>query len=125
MIDYQPPAVDVQPATPAPSFDQQYEQARSLANSGQPALAVAAYTTLLARSPGNADVLLGRGIAYTRLERWSEAEADLRAAAQASPEYADVWSALGDLYRWSERPDQAVEAYTRLLALQPDAPAPW
>ncbi|MBQ5962799.1 YaiO family outer membrane beta-barrel protein [Massilia sp. ZL223] len=120
--DYQQPPADIQPAAPSPSFDEQYKQARDLANSGQPALALAAYDALLARSPGNADVLLGRGIAFTRLERWSEAEADLRAAAASSPAYADVWSALGNLYQWSGRPEQAAEAYARAIALQPDAP---
>ncbi|MBQ5942867.1 tetratricopeptide repeat protein, partial [Massilia sp. AB1] len=117
--DYQQPPADIQPAAPSPSFDEQYKQARDLANSGQPALALAAYDALLARSPGNADVLLGRGIAFTRLERWSEAEADLRAAAASSPAYADVWSALGNLYQWSGRPEQAAEAYARAIALQP------
>ena len=121
--DYQQPPADVQPAVPSSSFDERYKQARDLANSGQPALALAAYDALLARSPGNADVLLGRGIAFTRLERWSEAEADLKAAAKASPAYADVWSALGNLYQWSGRPEQAIDAYARAIALQPDDPA--
>lgn len=119
--DYQQPPADIQPAAPSPSFDEQYKQARDLANSGQPALALAAYDALLARSPGNADVLLGRGIAFTRLERWSEAEADLRAAAASSPAYADVWSALGNLYQWSGRPEQAAEAYARARSLGFDA----
>jgi YaiO family outer membrane protein len=115
--DYQQPPTDVQPAVPSSSFDEQYKQARDLANSGQPALALAAYNALLARSPGNADVLLGRGIVLTRMERWDEAEADLTAAAKASPAYADVWSALGNLYRWSGRPQQALDAYARARSL--------
>jgi len=120
--DYQQPPAEVQPqpAVPSSSFDEQYKQARGLANSGQPALALAAYDALLARSPGNVDVLLGRGIAFTRLERWSEAEADLTAAAQASPGYADVWSALANLYQWSGRPERAADAYARAIALQPN-----
>ncbi|WP_371766327.1 YaiO family outer membrane beta-barrel protein [Massilia sp.] len=109
------------PARPAatPTFDDAYARARALANDGQPELALAAYDALLARSPGNVDVLLGRGIVYARLGRWQEAERDLRAAATASPTYADVWSALGNTYAWSDRPEQAVDAYTRLIALQP------
>ncbi|MCS0633314.1 YaiO family outer membrane beta-barrel protein [Telluria mixta] len=116
-----PPSVSA-PAQPAatPSFDDAYARARALANDGQPELALAAYDALLARSPGNVDVLLGRGIVYARLGRWQEAERDLRAAAAASPTYADVWSALGNTYAWSDQPDQAVDAYTRLIALQPD-----
>lgn len=116
-----PPAVSA-PAQPAatPSFDDAYARARALANDGQPDLALAAYDALLARSPGNVDVLLGRGIVYARLGRWQEAERDLRAAAAAAPTYADVLSALGNTYAWSGQPEQAIDAYTRLIALQPD-----
>jgi YaiO family outer membrane protein len=126
-IDLQLPAnppAQVQPAS-APSFDDQYASARALANGGQPELALAAYSALLSRSPGNADVLLGRGIVYARLGRWREAEADLTAAAKASPDYADVWEALGNTYRWSEQPARALEAWERLAALRPQDPAPW
>ena len=136
-IDFQlPPTAQIQTASPA-FFDEQYEKARTLANSGQPALALAAYNALLAQSPGNVDVLLGRGIVYTRMERWSEAEADLEAAAKASPAYADVWLALGNLHRRQGRPDAArldiekaralgangAEADAALAALEP-RPAP-
>jgi tetratricopeptide (TPR) repeat protein len=126
-IDFQPPppaTKHLQPAANA-SFDEQYEQARALANSGQPALAVAAYNALLTRSPGNVDVLLGRGIAYTRLDRWAEAQADLEAAAKASPDYADVWLALGNLHQWHDQPEPAIAAYSRLVALRPNDPASW
>lgn len=123
-IDFQlpsdPPA-QVQSAS-APSFDDQYAKARALANGGQPELALAAYSALLTRSPGNTDVLLGRGIVYSRLGRWSEAEADLGAAAKASPGYADVWEALGNSYRWAEQPAKALDAYEHLVALRPNDP---
>jgi YaiO family outer membrane protein len=124
-IDFQLPAAppaQVQPAA-VPSFDDGYDYARALANGGQPELALAAYSALLTRSPGNADVLLGRGIVYSRLGRWNEAEADLGAAAKASPDYADVWEALGNTYRWSEQPTKALAAYERLVALRPTDPA--
>jgi tetratricopeptide (TPR) repeat protein len=49
----------------------------------------------------------------------AEAEADLTAATVAAANYADAWSALGDLYLWSDRPGQAAEAYGRWLALAP------
>lgn len=120
-VDYQQPPAEVAQVQPAAttSFEQQYEEARALANAGQPGLALAAYKALLARSPGNVDVLLGRGIVLSRLERWSEAEADLSAAAKASPEYADVWFALGNLYQWQGQPAKAAEAYGRAAALRP------
>jgi YaiO family outer membrane protein len=123
-IDFQlpsaPPA-QVQAAS-APSFDDQYAKARALANGGQPELALASYSALLTRAPGNADVLLGRGIVYARLGRWSESEADLAAAARASPDYADVWEALGNTYRWSEQPAKALDAAEHLAALRPNEP---
>ena len=110
---------EARPAASAPSFDEEYARARALSNAGQHALALEAFTLLLARSPGNADVLLGRGLAHARQQRWSEAEADLSAATRAAPDYADAWSALGDVYRWSDRPALAVPAYQRVLVLRP------
>jgi len=102
-------------------FDARFAAARAQALDGQREAAVAAYTALLADSPGNTDVLLGRGRVYAWEGRWAEAEADLRAVVQASPAYADAWSALGDMYLWSDRPAQAAEAYAQWQALEPDS----
>jgi YaiO family outer membrane protein len=108
-----------------PSFDQQFQAARALAIAGQREAALSAYTALLQQSPGNADVLLGRGRLYAWMGKWAEAEADLTAATIAVPQYADTWSALGDLYLWSDRPSEAAVAYGRWLALAaPGDPAP-
>jgi YaiO family outer membrane protein len=123
-IDFQLPSAPPAQvrAASAPSFDDQYARARALANGGQPELALAAYSALLSRAPGNADVLLGRGIVYARLGRWSESEADLAAAAKASPDYADAWEALGNTYRWSGQPAKALDACEHLVALRPSDP---
>jgi YaiO family outer membrane protein len=102
-------------------FDARFAAARAQALGGQRGAAIAAYTALLAESPGNADVLLGRGRVYAWEGRWPEAEADLLAATQVSPDYADAWSALGDMYLWSDRPAQAAEAYARWQSLAPDS----
>jgi YaiO family outer membrane protein len=121
-----PPSVTATaPAAATIGFDDAYARARDLANGGQPELALVAYDALLARAPGNVDVLLGRGTVHARLAHWQEAERDLRAAAAAAPTYADVWSALGNMYAWSDRPEQAADAYSRLIALQPNDPAPY
>lgn len=112
-------------ADPPASFDQRFLAARDLALAGQREAAIAAYTALLEASPGNADVLLGRGRVYAWMGRWAEGEADLRGATDAAPTYADAWSALGDLYLWSDRPVLAAEAYGHWLAVAPaDDPAP-
>jgi YaiO family outer membrane protein len=108
-----------------PSFDEQFQTARGLAIAGEREAALSAYSALLQQSPGNADVLLGRGRLYAWMGRWGEAETDLVAATAAAPGYADAWSALGDLYLWSDRPALAVQAYGRWLALaSPLDPAP-
>jgi len=105
-------------------FDQKFLEARKLALSGQRDAAIAAYSELLAVSPANADVLLGRGRVHAWMGNWPAAEADLTAATAAAPTYADAWSALGDAYLWSGRPQRAVEAYARWSALAPDDPGP-
>ena len=111
-------------ASASEGFDQRFLAARELALKGQRDAAIAAYSELLALSPGNADVLLGRGRVYAWMGNWPAAEADLVAATSAAPTYADAWSALGDMYRWSDRPQQAVQAYSRWSTLAPDDPAP-
>lgn len=113
------------PARPAePGFDQQFKAAQQLARDGRRDEALAAFTALLARSPGNVDVLVARGRLHAWAKRWPEAERDLVAATRAKPQYADAWSALGDLYRWSDRPAQAAAAYQRWAELAPQDPAP-
>lgn len=114
-----PPAATSTPAA-AGSYQQRFEAARALAQSGRRDEALLAYDALLADSPGNSDVLLGRGQLHAWMKHWPEAEADLRAAAVASPTYADVWTALGNMYLWSDRPQLAVEAYGKWIELKPD-----
>ena len=123
-------AADVASAQPVEaadpeSYDQQMAQARELAISGQRDAAVALYTSLLERSPGNSDVLLGRGRTYAWMKQWPQAEADLVAVTASSPTYADAWSALGDMYLWSDRPAQAAEAYAHWQQLQPENSEPY
>ena len=106
----------------APGDQQAYARARALSNSGQYELAIQAFSAILARTPKNSDVLLGRGLAYGRARKWQEAERDLLAASEAAPAYADVWMALGNVYRWTDRPGLAVSAYDRLVELRPQDP---
>lgn len=115
------PAAEPAGSTSNPvSFDQLFQEARRLALSGQRDEALRAYTELLARSPGNVDVLLGRGQVYSWMGSWPEAEADLLAATAASPRYAGAWTALGNMYLWSDRPAQAAEAFGRAIDLSPN-----
>lgn len=112
------------PAATSASFDAQFNAARQLVRDGRREEALAAYSALLARSPGNSDVLLARGRLYAWMDRPAEAETDLVAATRAAPGYADTWSALGDLYRWTDRPALAAQAYARWADAAPKDPAP-
>ena len=106
----------------AMGFDQQFQDARNLALHGHRKAAIAAYSKLLERSPNNPDVLLGRGRVYSWMGNWPAAEQDLKAAVTASPHYADAWSALGDMYLWSDRPKLAAQAYGHWVTLAPKDP---
>lgn len=118
------PRASAPAAAPNPGFDEQFKAARQLIRDGKRDEALAAFTVLLARSPGNSDVLLARGRLYGWMERWSEAETDLTTVTRAAPRYADAWSALGDLYRWTDRPVLAADAYRHWSALAPGESVP-
>ncbi|HVR82553.1 MAG TPA: YaiO family outer membrane beta-barrel protein [Luteimonas sp.] len=122
--DATPTPVTTDAAVSQASYEQRFQAARELAISGKRDEAIAAYSQLLEASPGNADVLLGRGRVYAWMGQWQEAEADLRSVTTTAPNYADAWAALGDMYLWSDRPTQAADAYGRWIALNPTDPAP-
>lgn len=117
------PVAFAQDAAGSESYEQQFTRARELATNGRREEAIALYTAMLAQSPTNTDVLLARGRTFAWMERWPEAEADLVAATTAKPDYADAWSGLGDMYLWSDRPQQAAAAYARWSELRGDDPA--
>lgn len=103
-------------------YDAQFAAARALVDAGKFAEAVQAYSAMLAKSPNNVDLLYGRALASMRMQRWAEAETDLRAATVAAPTYADVWSSLGSLYQWTDRPQESEQAFARVVALRPADP---
>jgi YaiO family outer membrane protein len=77
-------------------------------------------TSLIQQYPNDPDHWLRRGIAQARQSLWVRAAQDLEKAVSLAPGYADAWSALADVYRWSDRPAAAADAYARLAALRPD-----
>lgn len=103
---------------------QDLEQGRRWMQEGKSAEAIEVFTGLLRASPSNSDALLLRGLAYSRSGQWVLAVQDLEAATATSPNYADVWSALGNVYRWTDRPAAAADAYARLASLRPTDPEP-
>ena len=103
-----------------PAVAQDADLARQLLRQGQAAQAEAAYGALIASAPNDPDHWLGRGLARARQSQWVLAAQDLEQAVSLSPGYADAWSALADVYRWSDRPAAAADAYGRLALLRPD-----
>ena len=100
------------------------EQAQQWLRQGQSAQALQAYTQLTQSSPRDPDLWLGKGLAHARQAQWPEATQSLETAASLAPGYADVWSALADVYRWNDRPAAAADAYARLASLRPQDPQP-
>jgi len=105
------------------SYEAKFKLARALSFSNHRDEAIELYTELLATRPNNSDLLLARGRTYAWENRWNEAEADLTAVTTRSPDYGDAWSALGDVYLWSDRPGDAVNAYGKWIAVNPDNPS--
>lgn len=104
------------------SYEARFQLARMLSYTNQRQEAIRLYTELLVTHPNDSDLLLARGRTYAWEGRWSEAEADLTAVTNRLPDYGDGWSALGDMYFWSDRPDAAVKSYDRWIAAQPAEP---
>lgn len=104
------------------SYDAKFNLARALSFSNHREEAIQIYTELLATRPNNSDLLLGRGRTYAWDGRWAEAEADITAVIKRFPQYGDAWSALGDVYLWSDRPRDAVNAYGKWISAEPEDP---
>jgi YaiO family outer membrane protein len=102
------------------SYEAKFKLARALSFSNHYDEAIQLYTELLATRPNNSDLLLGRGRTYAWEGRWNEAEADIKAVTTRLPDYGDAWSALGDVYLWSDRPRDAIVAYSKWIAVNPD-----
>jgi YaiO family outer membrane protein len=81
---------------------------------------VEASSSLIQQYPNDPDHWLQRGLAQARQGLWMPAAQDLEKAVSLAPAYADAWSALADVYRWSDRAAAAADAYARLALLRPD-----
>jgi Flp pilus assembly protein TadD len=72
----------------------------------------AAIAALGQPTPGHWSLFYSRGIAYERLKRWPEAEADFRKALELSPDQPLVLNYLG--YSWVEQNTNLDEAFKML-----------
>jgi tetratricopeptide (TPR) repeat protein len=86
----------------------------------RPADADPLYTELIAASPDDWRLYFSRGAGRQQLNRWPEAEADMRHALQLSPDQADVLNYLG--YSWIDRGEHLQEGLAmiqRAVAIRP------
>lgn len=92
---------------------------------GDAAGAAALYEALLAQAPEDPTLRNFLGMAQVHLQRFAEGEHNLRLALQAEPGYAEAWNSLGNLYRLTGRPEEALTAYLEMTRLAPSAVNGW
>ena len=95
--------------------------AESLWNRGERAEAVRHMEEASRLSAGDPKYLLRLGRMYLDLGRLADAERQSLAALQVERETAESWSLRGDCLLAAERHAEALAAYHRALAIQPDA----
>lgn len=74
---------------------------------------------VLAKRPGEAAALAGKGEALARMDRMAEAESHLRAALDKDPKLPDAWNNLGRCLNERQAWAEACETLDRALALDP------
>jgi predicted TPR repeat methyltransferase len=79
--------------------------------------ALADFDAALALAPGRPSLLANRGATLCRLARWDEALAALQSAAQADPDHADAWAAMGQAQQALGQWAGAAESLSRAHAL--------
>ncbi|HET9286918.1 MAG TPA: tetratricopeptide repeat protein [Gaiella sp.] len=99
-----------------------YQQGRSHLRSGMPAQATVALEKAKRLEPEKASIREALGIAYFRIMRWTEAEAEFRKVLELSPADDYAHYALGRALRNQGRHDEA-ETYLKLArSLRPRRP---
>ncbi len=83
------------------------------------AVALARFTEALRGCAGNVDAQVGVGFASMRLSRLDDAEAAFLAVSRSTPGYADAWDGLALVRNRRGDVPGAVEAWKRVVALDP------
>lgn len=99
-------------------------EAELLREHKQPQAAIDLYTTALAATPDDSELLYARAMTAVGMDRVDLLEADLRRILAADPDHVDALNALG--YTLADRTDRLQEARTlieRAYTLSPDEPA--
>lgn len=85
--------------------------------------AIGSFSQALALKPDYTDSLCQRGAAYAHLEKYDQAEADIRRAGELKPGIsAKFWAALGAAYKEDQTLDRALSAYTEAVLAEKERP---
>ena len=88
---------------------------------GRPAQATVPLEKAKREEPGKASIREALGIAYFRIGRFQEAEAEFRAVLELSPVNVDAHYALGRCLEQQGRPDEAVGHYRLATFFRPQS----
>jgi predicted TPR repeat methyltransferase len=87
--------------------------------------ALAMYEELLTVAPDEPTVLHFLGMGQIQLRQFAQGEANVKSALRIAPDYADAWNSLGNLYRLTGRPEEAMVAYQSVTRLAPAMVPGW
>jgi Flp pilus assembly protein TadD len=100
-----------------------FQQGRAHLRSGMPAQATVSLEKAKKREPDKASIREALGIAYFRIQRWEEAEAEFRAVLELSPTNDYAHYALGRVLEKRGRTHEANGHYKLANSLSPGKPA--
>ena len=100
-------------------------QAVNLHKAGEPGKAEAIYRSVLKAMPHSATALHFLGVACFQQGRRDEGIEHIQRALVSDPSYVDAWSNLGNLYKESERAEDAEAAYRQALAVNDSHAEAW
>ncbi|KAG0661903.1 hypothetical protein C6P44_002465 [Monosporozyma unispora] len=83
-------------------------------------LAIKKYTEAINVLPTNAVYYANRAAAYTNLQKYDEAIKDAEAAIKIDPDYSKGYSRLAYAKYVQDKPEEALEAYKRVLEIEGD-----
>jgi Flp pilus assembly protein TadD len=98
-----------------------YRQGQAHLRRGMAAQATVALEKAKRRAPDKASIRETLGIAYFRIRRWEEAEAEFRAALELSPVNDYAHYALGRCLEKQGRADEARGHYKLACSLRPES----
>ena len=98
-----------------------FQQGREHLRKGMPAQATVSLEKAKKREPDKASIREALGIAYFRLQRWDEAEAEFRALLELQPTEDYAHYALGRVLEKQGRPQEAVGHYKMATFFRPQS----